>query len=59
MLTRLPAMVQDVGVVAAGVFEGVGEDGHSVKGAVVVDGLGQGGSVSGPPSGGTGTRTAL
>jgi hypothetical protein len=42
-------MVQDVGVVAAGVFEGVGEDGQAVEGAVVVDGLGPGGDVRRSP----------
>ena len=34
MLAGLAAMVQDVGVGAAGVFEGVGEDGEAVEGFV-------------------------
>ena len=41
MLVWLAAVIQDVGVMAAGVLEGVGEDGHMVKGAVGVDGPGQ------------------
>src|SRR5262245_46625811 len=32
---------QEVGVRAAGVFEGVAEDRHAVEGALVVDGLGE------------------
>ena len=51
MLARLPAMVQDVGVIAASVFEGIGEDGQAVEGAVVVDGLSQGGDVRRSPGG--------
>jgi hypothetical protein len=31
------AMVQNVGIVAAGVFEGVGKDGHTIKGTLIVD----------------------
>ena len=49
VLARLPAVVQDVGVVAAGVFEGVGEDGQAIEGTFVVDGLSQGGDVAGEP----------
>src|SRR5262249_21263206 len=45
MLARLSAVVQDVGIVAAGIFEGVGEDGQAVEGSVVVDRLGQGDDV--------------
>jgi hypothetical protein len=41
MLARLPAVVQDVGVIAAGVFEGVGEGGETVESPVVLDCLGQ------------------
>src|SRR5262245_30766698 len=37
MLARLSQMVQDVGVVAAGIFEGVGKDGEAVEGPVTVD----------------------
>jgi hypothetical protein len=44
-------MVQDVGIIAAGVFEGVGEDGKAVEGAIVVDGLTQGGGVRCSPGG--------
>ncbi len=32
-------MSEDVGVVAAGVFEGVGKDGKAVEGTLFVDGL--------------------
>ena len=31
MFARLAAVVQDVGVVAASVFEGVGKDGETIK----------------------------
>ncbi len=41
MHTGLAAVVEDVLVVAAGYFEGVGQDGKAVKGSVVVDALGQ------------------
>jgi hypothetical protein len=37
VLARLSAMVQDVGVVAAGFCQSVGEDRKAVKGAVFVD----------------------
>jgi hypothetical protein len=40
MLPRLAAVIQDVGVIASGVFEGIGEDGHPVEGTLVVDGFG-------------------
>jgi hypothetical protein len=49
MLARLPAVVQDVGIIAAGVFEGVGEDGQAVEGAVIVDALCQSDGVSCSP----------
>src|SRR5262249_43800714 len=49
MLAGLAAVVQDVGVIAGGVFEGVGEDGKTVEGAVIVDGLGQCGDVRRSP----------
>jgi hypothetical protein len=39
MLPRLAAVLQDVGVGAAGVFQGVGEDGQAVEGPFIVDGL--------------------
>ena len=32
-----PAMCENVGVVAAGVFEGVGQDRHPLEGALVID----------------------
>ena len=34
-------MVEDVGVGAAGFFEGVGQDGQAVEGPIIVDALGQ------------------
>lgn len=40
MLAGLAAVIQDIGVGTAGFFEGVGKDGHSVEGTVIVDGLG-------------------
>jgi hypothetical protein len=36
-----PAVAEDVGVSAAGVLQGVGEDRSAVEGTVVVDRLGQ------------------
>src|ERR1700722_18901974 len=39
--SRLAAMSEDGGVVAPGVFEGVGQHWQAVKGPVVVDRLGQ------------------
>src|SRR5262249_30185515 len=39
MLTLLPAMVQNVAVVAAGVFESISEDREAVECALVVDRL--------------------
>jgi hypothetical protein len=39
LVPRLAAVVQDVSVAAAGVFEGVGQDGQAVEGAVGVEGL--------------------
>src|SRR5262249_12948334 len=39
---RAWAVGQNVRVVAAGLFEGVGEDGHPVEGAFLVDALSQG-----------------
>ena len=49
MLTRLAAVLKDIGVVAAGVFEGIGEDREAVEGAVVVDGLGKGSDIGSEP----------
>jgi hypothetical protein len=37
-----PTVTQHVGAVAPGVFQGVGEDGHAVEGAVGGDGAGEG-----------------
>ena len=51
MDTRLAAVVQDVGIVAAGVFEGVGEDGQTVEGAFIVDRLREGRHGGGEPGG--------
>jgi hypothetical protein len=39
VLTSATAMLKDVGIIAARVFQGVGENGHAIKGTVVVDGL--------------------
>src|SRR5438132_1130557 len=52
MLARLPAMVQDVGVGAAGIFEGVAQDWHAVEGFVLVDRLGKVNDAGGEPCGG-------
>src|SRR5262245_32137852 len=49
VLGRLPAVLEDVGVVAAGVFERVGEDWHPLEGAVIVDGLSESDGVGGAP----------
>ena len=51
MLPRLAAVIQDVGVVAAGVFEGVGEDGQAVEGPFVIDGGGKGNDGGSEPDG--------
>src|SRR5271156_4922924 len=42
MWSGASTMAQDVCVGAAGVFQGVGEDGQAVEGTVGVDGLGEG-----------------
>lgn len=42
MFARLPAVVEDVVVVAAGVFQGVSEYWHAVEGALFVDARGEG-----------------
>src|SRR5262249_8102343 len=49
VLGPLAAVLEDVGTVAAGVFEGVGEDRHPLEAAVVVDGLSESDSVGGAP----------
>ena len=41
VLAGLAAVIQNVGVGAAGFFEGVGQNGQAVEGAIVVDRLGQ------------------
>ena len=43
MDTRLAAVIHDVGIVAADVFQCVAEDRHAIEGTLVVDGLGEGG----------------
>ncbi len=40
MLAGLAAVIQNVGVGAAGFFKGIGQDGHTVEGTLIVDGLG-------------------
>ena len=45
MLATTTAVVQDVGIIAAGVFEGIGENWQAIKSTVVVDRRGQGGDV--------------
>jgi hypothetical protein len=49
MLPRLAAVIQDVGIVAARVFEGIGEDGQAVEGAFVIDGGGERNDGGGEP----------
>jgi hypothetical protein len=39
MLSWLSAVIKDVGVGAAGFFEGIRQDRHSVKGTLIVDGV--------------------
>jgi len=40
MLAGLAAVIEDIGVVAAGVFESVGEDWKAVEGSLIVNTLG-------------------
>src|SRR5262249_6341113 len=59
MFPRLPAVVQDVPVGIAGLFQGIGQDGQMVKGPVFIDGLGhpgQGPILPGQPAGIKGHR---
>src|SRR4051812_30949432 len=42
VFARLPAVKQDVRVVAAGFFQRIGEDRHAVEGTVGVDAVGEG-----------------
>jgi hypothetical protein len=49
MLTALPAVVEDVGVCAAGFFQGVGENRETIEGAVGIDGLGESDKLGGLP----------
>jgi hypothetical protein len=51
VLARLTAMVQDISIVATGVFEGIAEDRHALEGTLVVDGLGQSEDDGGAPGG--------
>src|SRR5262249_31103142 len=51
MLARRAAMVQDIAIVAPGIFECIAENRHASEGTVVVDGLGQGDDVGGAPGG--------
>ena len=41
MRTRLAAMAENVGIGAAGFFEGVGKVRQAVKGSVIINGLGE------------------
>src|SRR4051794_13148993 len=45
------AVVQDAGVVAARVLQGVGQDGQVVEATVLVDGIGEGRDGGRPPGG--------
>jgi hypothetical protein len=48
------AMLEHVGVGAAGFFEGVGQDGHSLEGAFVINALSEpwdGAAIPGEPGG--------
>ena len=59
MLSRLPAVIQDVGVSATGFFKGIGQDRHTVKGSFIVDALGyllRRAVIPGDPSGVDGNR---
>ncbi len=56
MFATLPAVFQEGGVLAAGVFEGVGEDGEAVEGSVLIDGLSQRDNIAGKPERGEGHR---
>jgi hypothetical protein len=51
MLAATPQVAQDVRLIAAGVFEGVGQDGEAVERAVNVDGLGKTGDGGGEAGG--------
>src|SRR5262249_18322749 len=51
VLAGLPAMVEDVAVSAAGVFQRVGQDRHAVEGAFLVDRRGETGEIAGLPGG--------
>jgi hypothetical protein len=50
MLCGLSAMVQNIGVRASGIFEGVGQDGQAVERTVGVDRLSEGNGISRAPS---------
>ena len=51
MLARLPAVVQDVLIVAPGVLKGISKDWHSVEGTVLVDASSKRANVRREPSG--------
>ena len=51
MFPWLAAVIEDVGVGATGVFEGVGEDRHAVEGTVGVNRGGEGNDGVGEPGG--------
>ena len=59
MDTGLAAVVQDVGVGASSVFQGIAEDRHPIKSAVVVDGLGEGYNGGTEPCRMKGNRTKM
>jgi hypothetical protein len=50
-------VVEDVGVVAAGILQGVGQNGHPVKGVLGIDAFGKQNDGGGEPSGVKNDRT--
>src|SRR5262249_2400638 len=50
MLAARATMLQDVGIVAAGLFQRVAENRHALEGPPVVDSLGEGDDVGGAPN---------
>src|SRR5262249_22250587 len=57
MFCWLAAVVQNVGVGAACLFESIGKNGHSVKGFFIIDGLSESGHVGCQPGSIDGDRT--
>ncbi|HEV3440275.1 MAG TPA: hypothetical protein VG122_23175 [Gemmata sp.] len=51
MLARLSAVVQDIFVVTLCVLKGIGQDGHSVKGFLGVDAVGERNDCGSEPGG--------